>query len=63
MREINNLETNKATESTDIPTKLIRENSDILGDFIFGNYNNCVSSCIFPNSLKIAIITPVPKKR
>ena len=62
MKEINNLKTNKATQSTDIPTKLIKENSDIFGDFIFGNYNNCVSSSIFSNFLKNAIITPVHKK-
>ena len=35
MKEINDLKTNKATQSTDIPTKLIKENSHILGDFIF----------------------------
>ena len=62
LKEINNLKTNKATQSTDIPTKLIKENSDIFGDFIFGNYNNCVFSSIFPNFLKNAIITPVYKK-
>ena len=62
MKEINHLNTNKATQSTNIPTKRIKENSDILGDSIFGNYNNCVSSSIFPNSLKNAIITPVHKK-
>ena len=50
MKEINNLKTNNATQSTDIPTKLINKNSDIFGDFIFGNYNNCVSYSIFPNS-------------
>ena len=62
MKEMNNLKTNKATQSTDIPTKFIKENSDIFGDFIFGNYNNCVSNSIFPNFLKNAIITPVHKK-
>ena len=62
MKEINNLKINKATQSTDISTKLIKENSDIFGDFIFGNYNNCVSRSIFPNFLKNAIIIPVHKK-
>ena len=61
MKEINNLKTNKATQSTDIPSKFIKENSDIFGDFIFGNYNNYVSYSIFLNSLKNAIITPVHK--
>ena len=62
MKEINKLKTNKATQSIDIRTKLIQENSDISGDFIFGNCNNCVSYFIFLNSLKNAIITPVHKK-
>ena len=48
--------------SFSLPTKLIKENSDIFGDFIFGNYKNCVVDSIFPNSLKNAIITPVHKK-
>ena len=56
MKEINNLKTNKTTQSIDISTKLIKENSDILGDFIFENYNNCVSYSIFPKSLKNEII-------
>ena len=34
MKEISRLNINKATQSTDIPTKLIKENSDIFGDFI-----------------------------
>ena len=38
MKEINNLKANKATQSTDIPTKFVKENSDIFGEFIFGNY-------------------------
>ena len=35
MKEINNLKANKATQSTDIPTKLIKENSDIFWRFYF----------------------------
>ena len=62
IEETNYLKTNKATQSTDITTKLITENSDIFGYFVFGNYDNCVSNSIFPNSLKNAIITSVHKK-
>ena len=56
-KEINNLKTNKATQSTDIPTKLIKENSDIFGDLIFENFNNSVFYSIFPSPMKNAIIT------
>ena len=62
MKEINNLMTNKATENTDIPKKVIKENSNSFGGFIFGNYNNCVSYSIFGNFLKNATITPVLEK-
>ena len=44
------------------PLKLIKENFDISGGFIFGNNKNYVSSSIFPNFLKNAVITPVHKK-
>ena len=62
MKEISRLNINKATQSTDIPTKLIKENSDIFGDFIFENYNNCICFFVFPSYLKDAIITPAHKK-
>ena len=61
-KEINNLKTNKTMQSTNILTKLIKENFDIFGDFIFGNYNHYVSYSIFPNYLKNAIIAPANKK-
>ena len=35
MKEINNLKTNKATQSTDMPTKFIKENFDIFWRFCF----------------------------
>ena len=62
MKELNNLDTNKAIQNTDIPTKLIKENSDIFANFIFENLNNCISHSIFPTSMKNAIITPIHKK-
>ena len=62
MKGINNLKTNKATQSTVIPIKLIKGNFGVFGDFIFANYNNCVSYSIFPNSLKNVIITPGHRK-
>ena len=60
--KINNLKTNKTMQSTNILTKLIKENFDIFGDFIFGNYNHYVFYSIFPNYLKNATIAPANKK-
>ena len=61
-KEIKNLKANKATQNTDIPTKLIKENSDIFADFIFENLNDSISHSVFPSALKLANITPVHKK-
>ena len=62
IKEINNLKTNKSTQDTDIPTKLIKDNLDIFADFILENLNGCIDESVFPSSLKNAIITPVHKK-
>ena len=62
IKEINNLKTNKATQSIDIPTKLIKKNSDIFGDFIFENFNNSVFYLIFSSPMKNTSIPPVYKK-
>ena len=62
LKELNNLNINKATQNTDIPTKIIKENSDIFGDFIFSNFNCCINTSSYPSLLKRADITPVHKK-
>ena len=62
LKELNNLNINKATQNTDIPTKIIKENSDILGDFIFSNLNCFFNTSSYLSLLKRADITPVHKK-
>ena len=59
LKEIKNLKANKATQNTDITTKLIKENSDIFADFIFENLNDSISHSVFPSALKLANITLV----
>ena len=46
--EINLLKLNKASQYSDITTKIIKKNSDIFGIFIFGNINDSIKSFIFP---------------
>ena len=61
IKEIN-LDASKASQEDDIPTKIIKENSDIFSNFICQSFNNMIDVCIFPTSLKLANITPVYKK-
>ena len=46
--EIDLLKLNKASQYSDITTKIIKKNSDIFGIFIFGNINDSIKSFIFP---------------
>ena len=62
LKELNNLNINKTTQNTDIPTKIIKENSDIFGDFIYSNLNYCINASSYPLMLKRAYITPVHEK-
>ena len=52
LKELNNLSINKATQNTDIPTKIIKENSDIFGGFIFSNLNCCINASSYSSLLK-----------
>ena len=47
-KEIKNLNTNKACQDTDIPTKIVQENSDIFAEFIFQNLNYGIEFSVFP---------------
>ena len=62
IKEIKNLDVSEASQEVDIPTKIIKENSDIFFNFIYQSFNNMIDVCIFPTSLKLANITPVYKK-
>ena len=56
------LQSNKARENADIPTKLIKDNADIFAEYIFISLNKCIEQSVFPSKLKLANITPVHKK-
>ena len=62
LKEIGNLDTTKSSQDTDIPTKVITQNSDIFASFIDKTFNNMVDSSRFPAALKLAHITPAFKK-
>ena len=62
IKEIKNVDASKTPQGDNIPTKIIKENSDIFSNFIYQSFNYMIDVCIFPTSLKLANITPVYKK-
>ena len=62
LKEMQNLDASKACQDSDVPTKILKENSDILADFLHTSFNEFVKKSEFPSVLKQANITPVYKK-
>ena len=60
--EITLLNLNKASQYSDIPTKIIKENSNIFSNFICESINNSKKSSIFPSCLTHVDVTPLHKK-
>ena len=57
------LDTTKACQDTDIPTKILKENADIFSDFLFAYYNTSgVKTWNFLCISTLADIIPVFKK-
>ena len=61
-KEILKLDVNKASQSSDIPIKVLKENSDIFSNFLCNNFNSSIKLSTFPEILKHADITPLYKK-
>ena len=51
LKEIVNLYSTKASQDTDIPTKIIKDNVDIFSDFLVSGFHNSVTTSIFPWAL------------
>ena len=45
---INNLDTSKATQQGDIPTKITKDNKDLFSYFISASFDNAVNKGVFP---------------
>ena len=55
------LNDNKAVQSTDIPTKLIKEFCDFFSEFIYKSINHCITEGNFIADFKKAEVRPVYK--
>ena len=61
-KDILKLNKNKASQHSDIPIKIIKENLDIFADFLCRNINSSFKSSSIPSCLKMADVTPLHKK-
>ena len=61
-KEVNNLKIKKASQKSDIPLKIIKENVDIISYSLYHNFNNSLSCATFPTSMKYADVIPIHKK-
>ena len=61
-KEIFDLETRKASQISDIPTKIIKENVNAFADFLCTSINSSIKSSLFPSYLKFADVAPLHKK-
>ena len=59
---IYNLDTSKATQQGDIPTKIIKYNKDLFSCLFSASFKNAVNKDVFPDELKQADVKPVYKK-
>ena len=61
-KEIHKLNNNKVFQHSDIPTRIIKSNSDIFSDFLYVSINSQIKSSMFPSCHETVGITPIYKK-
>ena len=61
-KEILNLDSSKACQDSDIPTKVIKSNSDIFTNVLYSEFNRYIETTVFPPSMKLTNVTPFHKK-
>ena len=59
---IKTLDSSKTVQKDNIPTKIIKENMDIMSNIFHDNINKCFSESFFPDDLKRAEVIPVFKE-
>ena len=57
-----NLNSSNACQDSDIPTKVIKSNSDNFTDALYSEFNRPLETSVFLPSMKLANVTPVHKK-
>ena len=60
--EILSLNSAKASQQSDFPTNILKNNVDIYAFYLQNILNKCLNVSVFPDAMKIAEVTPVFKK-
>ena len=61
-QQIKRLDNNKATQESDIPTKLVKRCDNLIVFYLQENFNNCLKKGIFPKDFKKVVVHPIHKK-
>ena len=61
-KDILKLDKNKASQHSDIPIKIIKENLDTFAEFLCKSINSSFKSSSFPSCLKMTDVTPLHKE-
>ena len=62
LNEIRKLQTTKTTQQNDIPTKILKKNSEVFAGYFQKDINFCIENSIFPSDLKVSDVTPAFKR-
>ena len=63
LKQIKNLDTVKAIQKDDVPTKLLKQKSYFFSNFFHKNANRCIKNSKFPSELKLAYVILCYKKK
>ena len=58
LKKSNNLDIAKASQKFDVPTKIVKQNSDYFAEYFCGNINQCISKSMLQPDLKLAYSSP-----
>ena len=63
LKKVKALDISKASQQSDIPTKIWKQNSDYFAEYFYENIKQWMTKSIFPSDSKLADITPVYKNK
>ena len=63
LKIIRSLSNNKASQETDLPVRVVKENAEHFADIICSQFNVSINSSKFSLSFKLANVTPIFKNK